>query len=179
MATALTRYPYAARRLRRPVLNVDRFFDDFNRSFLGPTKRRAPALVEGLPGFNPRVQAQESENEYRLVAEMPGVDLADFEVTIDDGVLVLKGERKWDFGKQADASDAQPEAAEESAEQEGAGASEQEGVYNASFERRFRFGAEVDAEAVKAVYKDGLLTVTVPKRVEPEPQPLSIPISCE
>ena len=111
----------------------------------------------GAFGFVPRLQADESETDYVISAELPGVDGGDVEVTIEDGVLTLAGVRKA------------PTWSEELSDEE----KEQHSV---SFKRRVRFNGEVDEPNVQARYANGLLTVTVPKPKPITPEVKSIPI---
>jgi HSP20 family protein len=86
------------------------------------------------------------ENEHGIVikAELPGIDAKDVKVTIDDNVLTLKGERH-----------VEKEARKENFHR-------MERAYGV-FSRSFTLPAHVDASKVKADFKDGLLTVTLPR----------------
>lgn len=107
-------------------------------------------------GFSPRVDIHESESEYRITAELPGLEEKDFDVHLEGGVLTLKGEKR------------------DERSEERKGYRHVETVVG-SFERRFQLPAEVDAEAVAASYKNGVLTVTLPKAAGARPR--TIPIS--
>ena len=110
--------------------------------------------------FTPRLDAVETDAEYRITAELPGLDEDDFKVVIEDGVLTLEGEKKSRFETEGD--------------------EEAEGGYRrvesrwGRFARRLRFGSEVDEDAVKASYKNGVLEVVVPKAA-PETKVRTIP----
>ena len=111
----------------------------------------------GVYGFAPRLQAVENEKEYSIGAELPGVEAEDLEVYVEDGVLVVKGVRKYPgWSSELPA--------------------EERSRYEVPFERRVRFNAEIDAAGVKARYRNGLLEVTVPKHLPPPPVIKSIPI---
>lgn len=111
----------------------------------------------GSQAFTPRLQADESENEYVITAELPGVDAADLDVSIEDGVLTLAGVRKLSGWAEDQSEDEQAKR-------------------STSFTRRVRFNGEIDEAAVSARYRNGLLTVTVPKPKAPEPVVKTIPI---
>jgi len=165
MTSGLSLYRSPARTLSRSLFDVDRFFNDFHDSVFARARRPIRAgqrSVASAQLFSPRVQATDTGDELRLVAEMPGVEAQDFEVLVEDDVLVLKGERKPEWG--VDESD-------EGEEEAGAKATASE-----SFHRRFRFGSEIAAEEITARYKNGVLTVTLPKRAEQEPEARSIPV---
>ena len=112
--------------------------------------------------FNPRIDAVEDDNEYRVTAELPGLNDADFSVEIEDGVLTLRGDKKSRHESDCD-SDARP------------GYRRVE-TRSGHFERRLRFGAEIDEDAVKASYRNGVLEVVVPKVAEERPQVRTIPV---
>ena len=128
------------------LIHRDPFFP-FHRSLAG-----RPAQ----PGaqFVPSIDAVEDEAEFRVTAELPGLDKDDFSVELEDGVLTLKGEKRSHYDS---ADDESPR-----------GVRRVEARYG-SFERRLRFGVEVDEDGVSASYKNGVLEIVVPKRVEDEP----------
>lgn len=131
--------------------NAERSFD-----------RAQPGPVHGWghrsnQSFAPRLQADETEDQYVITAELPGVAAADLEVTIEDGVLTLSGVRKSEAWSEAQSEDEQA-------------------LHSVSFRRRVRFNGEIDEPNVNARYRNGLLTVTVPKPKPPEPVIKTIPI---
>jgi HSP20 family protein len=149
MTQALARHYHPARRVVRrtsPRLfpqDFDRFLEDLSGGF-----GLAPSALAPKP-FAPVFEASELEDAYRVTAELPGVDSADLDVSVEDGVLSIQGHRG--------------DAGDESEETE-------------RFERRIRFPGEVVEAETKATYKNGLLTVTVPKPAEVKPEVRSIPI---
>ena len=106
--------------------------------------------------FAPAVDVTEEEERFVLSADLPGIDEKDVEVTVHEGVLVLSGKR------------------EQSAEKQAEGGHYRERRYG-SFCRQFRLGSKVDAEKIEASYKNGVLTVSIPKKEEPKPR--QIPVS--
>lgn len=132
---------------------------DAERAF-GAAQRVAPAYGWSFrtgPGFEPRIQAVEGENEYRITAELPGVEQEDLFVEVEDGVLTLKGLRKRS-GWSAELSE------------------DEQARHVVRFTRRIRLGGEIDEAAVAARYRNGLLTVTVPKARAPENEVRTIPV---
>lgn len=105
----------------------------------------AASLLGGTAGWTPQVDIKESEKEILVSASVPGVDKGDLCVDINDGVLVIRGERKRD---------------KEYEDQEGVKRMEQ--AYG-SFTRSFALPTAVDAEGVSAAYKDGVLNIRIPK----------------
>ena len=134
-----------------PLWNLDRLFDDL------PLIDR-PACATGDPSFAPAVNIEETEDELRLSAELPGLEEADFEVTTDGDLLTIKGEKKL-----------------ESTSDEGGRKRIERS--RGSFERNFRIAWEIDSETVKAVYKNGVLDLVIPKPEEEQPQIRTIPVS--
>jgi HSP20 family protein len=106
----------------------------------------------------PPVDIFENENNIMLKAELPGVDPKDVEVRVEDNTLYLKGERKFER-----------ETKEENYHRV-------ERSYG-SFARSFSLPNSIDAEKVAAEYKDGLLTLTLPKREEAKPKTIRINVS--
>ena len=106
----------------------------------------------------PPVDIYETENDIVLKAELPGVDSKDVEVKVEDNTLYLKGERKFE-----------KEVKNESYHRV-------ERSYGA-FARSFSLPNSISAEKVKAEFKDGLLTLTLPKREEAKPRTIKIDVS--
>jgi len=98
--------------------------------------------------WRPAVNLKEEDNEYLLTAELPGMDLNDIEVDVDKDTLTLKGEKKYEH--------------EET----------KEGRWHlyersyGTFERSFTLPRAVEADKVRAVFENGILTVHMPKRKE-------------
>jgi HSP20 family protein len=106
----------------------------------------------------PPVDIYETENDIVLKAELPGVDPKDVEVRVEDSTLYLKGERKFE----KEVEDENYHRVERS---------------YGSFARSFSLPNSINAEKVKAEYKDGLLTLTLPKREEAKPRTIKIDVS--
>lgn len=122
---------------RRADPIFDKFFEDFGL---------APIADDGwsLASFTPKVNVAETDKEVKISAELPGMDEKEIDVSISDGFLTLKGEKK-----------------EEREEKE-------KNYYRVErstgyFHRDIPFPCEVDADKVNAVFKKGVLTVTLPK----------------
>ena len=115
----------------------------------------APAA--GETAFRPRIDASETDEELRLTAEIPGLEDGDFEVTVDGDVITIKGEKK--VAREKDL--------------EGCARRERS---SGEFSRSFRVPFDIDPDSVKGSYRNGVLTVVVPKPVESQPQVRTIPI---
>jgi HSP20 family protein len=106
----------------------------------------------------PPVDIYETENDIVLKAELPGVDPRDVEVRIEDNTLYLKGERKFE-----------KEVKEQNYHRV-------ERSYG-SFARSFSLPNSISADKVKAEFKDGMLTLTMPKREEAKPKTIKIDVT--
>jgi HSP20 family protein len=100
---------------------------------------------------------KESDQDYFLEAELPGLSREDFTLKLDQGVLTLKGERKRPT---TDGSEKDLRL---------------ERSYG-SFTRKFSLPAEVESDAIKAEFKQGLLRVRVPKKSKPQPQEIDVDV---
>ncbi|UEM06855.1 Hsp20/alpha crystallin family protein (plasmid) [Skermanella rosea] len=129
-----------------PILSlhrdVNRLFDDF----FGGFGVRLPAAGFGGPGW-PQTDVAETDREYRVTAELPGLEEKDIDLTFQDGVLTLKGEKKVEHGG------------------EGARYSER---YHGRFQRSISLGPDVEEDKVSASFRNGVLTVVLPKSPEAE-----------
>ncbi|WP_161635935.1 Hsp20/alpha crystallin family protein [Desulfonatronovibrio hydrogenovorans] len=119
--------------------NVADFFDDlWSRPFRG--------FEEFSRGFTPSVEVSEKNDEVTVRAELPGLDPKDIEVSVENNNLVLRGEKKRE----------QKEEKENYVHME---------CSYGSFHRVIPLRAEVDREKVSAGYKNGVLTIRLPKTV--------------
>jgi len=112
------------------------FQDSINRLFSDQSATRPWA---------PAVDILETENELVLKADVPGVELKDVDIQLENGTLTIKGERKFEK------------------EEKNKGFHRLERSYG-SFVRYFTLPETVDPERVKAEYTNGVLTVTLPKK---------------
>ena len=99
---------------------------------------------ETVAGWRPAVDLTESDEDFRLTAEFPGMSVDDVDVAVEEGDLVLRGKK---------------EMAEE---KEGENYHVTERSYG-EFYRRFTLPSSVDAERIEAEMKDGVLRVRMPK----------------
>jgi len=133
-----------------PMFNWDGFFGDF------PLFAR-PTTPAGDRSFVPAVNIEETETELRLSAEMPGLEEADFEVITDGDLLTIRGEKK----------------VETRSDENGRRRIERS---RGAFERSFRVAWEIDSDRVKAVYKNGVLDLVIPKPETEQSQVRTIPV---
>jgi HSP20 family protein len=105
--------------------------------------------------WTPAVDIYEGDEAFTLKAELPGFSKDDVQVEIKDNRLTLKGERK----RESDVKEAQYHRVER--------------VYGA-FQRSIKLPAVVDAEKAEAIFKDGVLKLTLPKAEKAKPKQISI-----
>ena len=104
----------------------------------------------------PRIDVEETDKNYRVTADLPGMDEKDVEVLLHDGMLTIRGEKKL--------------------ENESQDRSFSERFYG-RFERQLTFDRDVDQEAVTAAFKNGVLTVTIPRTPQAIERRKRIPIN--
>jgi len=123
------------------------FQDTVNRLLSEPSARP----------WTPSVDILETENEILLRADIPGVEMKDIDIRIENNTLTLKGERKFEQ------------------EETGKGYHRIERGYG-TFVRCFSMPDSVDPEKVNADYKDGVLTVTLPKKEVAKPRTVKVQV---
>lgn len=107
--------------------------------------------------FMPRVNIVESKDDVTLTFEVPGLDKGDIKVTVADGVLTVAGERKAE------------------SKEDGKDYVRNEFHYG-QFSRSFTLPDSVDAGKVSADYKNGLLTVSMPRKEETKPKEVEVKV---
>jgi len=127
-------------------MEVDRLHRMFNEFYGGPFSRT----------WVPAVDVFETDtHEFVIKAELPEVKREDINITFDNGVLTLSGERKAEFETSRDNYHRVER-------------------HHGSFSRSFTLPTSVDPARIEASYKDGVLTVRVPKREEAKPKQIEI-----
>jgi HSP20 family protein len=132
---------------------MNRLFDDVFRGF-GSVGRMGGALMEGRFGW-PNIELSETDKALVVSAELPGLTQNDVEVNISQGVLTLRGEKR--------------------AERSDSGRYFSERFYG-SFERRIPLDGVLE-DKVEATFRDGVLTITLPKSDEARSDIKRIPIN--
>lgn len=142
---SVTRWnPAAAYLAREPVSRMlESFFNDLQGEEVSNR------------GWVPPVDIQETEDAYRLLAELPGLTKDDINITLENNVLRLSGERKFE-------KDVKKESFHRI-----------ERTYGA-FSRAFSLPQQVNPEGVQAAFDNGILTVLVPKAEQAKPRKISI-----
>jgi HSP20 family protein len=128
---------------------MDRLFDSFFRDV--DVGGKPPA---GWSGNWPHVELSETDKDIKVVAELPGLEEKDVQLTLQEGVLAISGEKK--------------------SETENPRYSER---WQGRFQRMIQLGSDIDPDKVTAEFKNGVLTINVPKRPEAQGGAKRIPIA--
>ncbi len=126
---------------------LEEFFDGFPFT---------SSLAEGKNGFVPPVDIIEKDGNLILHAELPGMTEKDIDLKLEGNTLSLKGEKKMEHDNKKNSY-------------------HRHESYYGSFTRSFTLPDSVDFQNIKAEYKNGVLTVTMPQK--PEVKPREIPVS--
>ncbi len=132
-----------------PDAQLDRLFTDF----FGRAMQE-----QNLSTWAPAVDIYEGENELVVKADLPDVKPEDLDIRVENNILTIRGERK--FEKKAEEKNCL----------------RVERAYG-SFARSFSLANTVNTEAIKADYKDGVLTLNVPKREEAKPKQIKVNVA--
>ena len=130
--------------------------DHFNRFFDQSFPTRSSA--ESFGDWAPALDAFEDKDKYVVSLEIPGMKKEDINVTVHDGVLTVSGERK----------------VEKSANE---GAVHRSERFYGKFSRSVSLPSAVRADKVGAAYRDGVLTVEIPKAEEAKPRQIEVKVS--
>jgi HSP20 family protein len=124
-------------------------FDDLFNPFWNDRWETAPAQ------WQPMVDIIEEEGQYRVKAELPGMEKKDIQVDVKNDVLTLKGER----------TEEKTDAGEHYYRRE---------RRFGSFTRSFHLPENVDTKSIAADYKDGVLSITIPKPAQSVPKAITV-----
>lgn len=141
-----------------PFYEIDRLHEEMDKVFSGgwPVRRAASAPSCVCP-----VDILENPKEILIKVELPGIDPAAVDVKVEDGVLTISGEKKFE-GAQDEGKDAPQYLRVER--------------YYGNFSRSFVVPRYVDATAVEAEYAAGILTLKLPKREETQPRKIDVKV---
>jgi len=123
---------------------MNRLFDDVFRGF-----DMAPFGGVSRMASWPHVEVVDNDKDVRISAELPGLEDKDVEVLMGDGILTIRGEKKSEIEDKERAFS--------------------ERTYG-RFERRIPLAWEVEEDKIEASFKNGVLTVTLPKSAESRPE---------
>ena len=137
-----------------PIIDRDDFLTPFDKMFDQIVSTQFPEITKsvGVKPYQgsayPKVNVYEYYDKVGIVAEIPGLDKKQLEVSVEEGVLTISGDKHSTF------------------ESDGAKVLRRE-LKQSSFKRQFELGELLDGDNISANFKDGILSVSVPK-IEPE-----------
>ena len=137
-----------------PHFDRDEFLTPFDKMFDSMMEAQFPEMVQqvGVKPYQgsayPKVNVYEYDDKVGIVAEIPGLDKSQLNVEVEDNVLTISGDKHGVW------------------EEEGAKVIRRE-LKASSFKRSFQLGELLDGDNIKANFKDGVLSISVPK-IEPE-----------
>ena len=137
-----------------PFFDRDEFLTPFDKMFDVLVENNFPEVVQqvGVKPYQgsayPKVNVYEYDDKVGIVAEIPGLDKKQLNVEVEDGILTISGDKHGVW------------------EEEGAKVLRRE-LKASSFKRSFELGELLDGDSIKANFKDGVLSIEIPK-TEPE-----------
>ena len=140
-----------------PFRELEDMSERLNRVFTRPALRPSGKEALTVADWMPTVDISESDAEYLIKAELPEVKKEDVKVTVEEGVLTLQGERRQEK------------------EEKGKKYHRVERSYG-SFVRSFTLPESVDEANVKAEYKDGVLSLHLPKTEKVKPKAIDVKV---
>jgi HSP20 family protein len=136
-----------------PFRGTSTLQEQVNRLFGNVLERGAEE--SNLTSWAPAVDIYETEHELVVKADLPEVDAKELDIRVENNLLTIRGERKFEKKVNED------------------NYLRVERAYG-SFSRSFSLASTVNAEAIKADYQNGVLTLTIPKREEAKPKQIKV-----
>jgi len=141
-----------------PFRGVNTLQDQFNRLFNDVFDRKGEE--SSLTAWAPAVDIYETEHELVVKADLPEVDPKDLDVRVENNILTIRGERKFEKKVNED------------------NYLRVERAYG-SFARSFTLANTVNSDAIRADYQNGVLTLTIPKREEAKPKQIKVNVNTQ
>jgi len=148
---------YQSPELSRPFDRLSSLRDEIDRLFdlSTPSLTRDAALFSG---WAPAIDVHQDKDHVFVKCELPGMKKEDIDISLHNGTLTVSGERK-----------------NETEQKEGEWFRSER--FFGKFQRSVTLPTDVDSANVKAAYKDGILTVTLPKAEEAKPKQIEVQVS--
>ncbi len=147
-----------------PFFDRDDFLTPFDKMFDNLVETQFPEVVKqvGVKPYQgsayPKVNVYEYDDKIGIVAEIPGLNKKQLQVDVEEGILTISGDKHNTF------------------EDDGAKVLRKE-LKQSSFTRSFELGEQLDGDDISANFKDGVLSVTIPKKEPVIPKKHSVKIS--
>jgi len=152
---SLIRYPKTERPTWSPLNRLSTLRDEIDRLFDLSLPSFSP---ETFGGWSPALDVYQDKENVTVKVELPGLKKEDIDISLHDGVLSISGERKFEKTDQS-------------------GETSRSERFFGRFQRSVSLPTRVDGGKVSASYKDGILTVTLPKAEEAKPKQIEVTVS--
>ncbi len=140
-----------------PFQEFENLLERYNRG--GGRLSRGNEADMTFADWAPSVDIEEAEDKYLIKADLPGVEKKDIDVKLENGVLSIRGEK---YAEKESGKDTRQHRRER---------------FHGTFARSFTLPEAVQADAVDATYRDGVLTLHIPKKEEAKPRSIDIKVS--
>jgi HSP20 family protein len=141
-----------------PFGQLTRLRDEVNRFFESPPRSGWEMTSPLFEGWSPSIDLFEDKESITVKAEVPGMKKEDIDVSLEDRTLSICGERREE-------------------KEEGKGTTHRSERFYGKFYRSVELPSAVDQGKIKASYKDGILTVTMPKSEEAKRKQIDVQVS--
>lgn len=147
-----------------PIIDRDNFLTPFDRLFDQMVSQQFPEIEKqvGVKPYQgtayPKVNVYEYDDKVGIIAEIPGLDKKDLSIDVEEGVLTIAGNKHGLF------------------DDKGAKVIRKE-LKHSSFSRQFELGELLSGDKIKATFKDGLLSIDIPKVEPKKPKKTAVKIS--
>ena len=143
---------YLPRLRSKSIRTRDSIFDDlFNELYSLPTSFLSKSGMD----LSPRIDISETDNEYKIEAELPGINQKEIDVKIDNNILTIKG-KKEDVKEEKEKNYHLRER------------------YYGAFQRSISLPNNIEPEKIKASFENGVLNISVPKSDKRTPKKIEI-----
>ena len=143
---------YLPRLRSESIRTRDSIFDDlFNELYSLPTSFLSKSGMD----LSPRIDISETDNEYKIEAELPGINQKEIDVKIDNNILTIKG-KKEDIKEEKEKNYHLRER------------------YYGAFQRSISLPNNIEPEKIKASFENGVLNISVPKNDKRTPKKIEI-----
>ncbi len=144
--------------LWNPFHEFENLLDRYNKSSGGAMRNSADSDLS-FADWAPSVDIDEDANQYLIKADLPGVDKENIDVKLENGMLSIRGDKHTE------------------SETDKGGKHHRRERFHGTFARSFTLPDSIDADKVDAAYKDGVLTLAIPKVEKARPKSIDIKIS--
>lgn len=146
--------------LLQPFREIELLQDEMNKLFDFSLSRFFGNGRDSLfqNNWGPAIDVYESDDDFLVKADLPGMEKGDIDISIHDGTLIIKGEKKLEK-EYKDKSYVRAER------------------YHGSFSRSIDLPSDVEPDKIKASYKNGVLELLIPKKEEAKPKQIKVEVS--